>query len=932
MYHTILYYFRCEGKSQCKIPVDSTIFGDPCPGTNKYVEVHYYCKAQKQSSNTGHSGTTNKPLPPWLLALDATPSSASTTTTERTTESVTSPGSQLLSVTSSVPDLAGEERTVPNPLHKKHKETKLENKGTQTTEKHMIGDTTSDISGLIVEEHIVQENPYDIYDDDEDKPEDDSETDDFPEQIHILEEMVDHCPPRTERNLFWNWTRAGADAIQICPQGSSGFARWRCGEDGEWEPKSSPNLGDCQSLWLNRMEDRLGRQGDSKDPQSISQIALELSGATETRPLYGGDFLIAAKIAQSLAHRTRQELYVMQSQEDKESAVAFLLQAIMKATSNLLDVNRNIVWRDLDYKQRSLAATSLMLALEDNAVLLAETVNNEKRLTEVTNNIISSVRIMRARGVTNQVFPEAEVMISEAGNSQVMIPKQALLSNSVNGAIRLVFLYYKNLESILSYDEKHFVNSKVVGIVLSKGRFLDLQGDSAVKFTLKHLDTSSDVANPSCGVWSYSERRWKIDDTCTVLDTNTTHTTCSCKKLANYAILSERSSMVGASGTSKTITQENAESTNFTALVACAVALMACLVLAAISFIVMKRCSCKSRFINSFLSGKNSMCTKAAGGIPACFHCKKSESQNSCSSTGGLYPALTSSPTSTTVSSGSPPNSSNYLVQILEQQQNTLQNIKNQKQPQTNTMGYNLPQKAMPQTMVNTTLHPNSLRAGSVYQVTAPRKVFQRQNLDGTTLHTIGSGGAFRPVSPSYNHHIYMEIDPVYAHAATNQSENEAMAAHNAKFAEPMHCYTHSDIQLSDISDDDLRLRGTGCFASASSGGSSANSRNQYAEERPLIRSGTMENSIMRQNILNQEDVDYYTKQCMTNQRNFMRLGMPLQVATLSAVAARGNNIPNSRFVGQPQPQSMFNDATIPVSVSTQGGEQYVSLQIDQQN
>ena len=82
------------------------------------------------------------------------------------------------------------------------------------------------------------------------------------------------------------------------------------------------------------MEDRLGRQSDKKDTQSISQIALELSGSTETRPLYGGDFLIAAKISQTLAHRTRQELYVMQSQDDKETTVAVLLQSVMKATSN----------------------------------------------------------------------------------------------------------------------------------------------------------------------------------------------------------------------------------------------------------------------------------------------------------------------------------------------------------------------------------------------------------------------------------------------------------------------------------------------------------------------------------------------------------------------------------------------------------------------
>ena len=34
---------RCQGGSECQVPVDSTIFGDPCPGTFKYIEVHYSC-------------------------------------------------------------------------------------------------------------------------------------------------------------------------------------------------------------------------------------------------------------------------------------------------------------------------------------------------------------------------------------------------------------------------------------------------------------------------------------------------------------------------------------------------------------------------------------------------------------------------------------------------------------------------------------------------------------------------------------------------------------------------------------------------------------------------------------------------------------------------------------------------------------------------
>ena len=58
------FFFRCDGESFCDIEVNSGVFGDPCPNTHKYVEVHYAC-----SSNFGRleGGTTTKKLPPWFL-------------------------------------------------------------------------------------------------------------------------------------------------------------------------------------------------------------------------------------------------------------------------------------------------------------------------------------------------------------------------------------------------------------------------------------------------------------------------------------------------------------------------------------------------------------------------------------------------------------------------------------------------------------------------------------------------------------------------------------------------------------------------------------------------------------------------------------------------------------------------------------------------
>merc|ERR1712038_1510080 len=74
----------------------------------------------------------------------------------------------------------------------------------------------------------------------------------------------------------------------------------------------------------------------------------------------------------------------------------------------------------------------------------------------------------------------------------------------------------------------------------------------------------------------------------------------------------------------------------------------------------------------------------------------------------------------------------------------------------------------------------------------------------------------------------------------------------------------HSDIQLSDISDDDLRRFSDG--------------RARYAEERPLIRNTTANNH-------NHVNAENFTRQFMTTQRSQLQNGVtlrPVQVSTLN--------------------------------------------------
>merc|ERR1712045_558233 len=78
----------CGGQAACVIDVTAAVFGDACPGSYKYLEVHYMCKkrAAKSIVNAGS-------LPPWLLKMTATTAkpAAVLTPSKTTTETPQNP-------------------------------------------------------------------------------------------------------------------------------------------------------------------------------------------------------------------------------------------------------------------------------------------------------------------------------------------------------------------------------------------------------------------------------------------------------------------------------------------------------------------------------------------------------------------------------------------------------------------------------------------------------------------------------------------------------------------------------------------------------------------------------------------------------------------------------------------------------------------------
>ena len=68
-YNSILLFFRCDGETNCVVAVDSTSFHDACPGTHKYLEIHYACQSRSQEAIPSEPKGPRRPkpaLPPWI--------------------------------------------------------------------------------------------------------------------------------------------------------------------------------------------------------------------------------------------------------------------------------------------------------------------------------------------------------------------------------------------------------------------------------------------------------------------------------------------------------------------------------------------------------------------------------------------------------------------------------------------------------------------------------------------------------------------------------------------------------------------------------------------------------------------------------------------------------------------------------------------------
>ncbi|KAG5891715.1 hypothetical protein JTB14_016098 [Gonioctena quinquepunctata] len=536
---------RCTHNQNCSIPASTSMFGDPCAGTHKYLEAHYQCVPATTTT------TTSRPSPPWLITSQPPmwstikpPSARPPHLVPPPKPSAAPPPPPAQGPTSSTPRLSSTTHhfsVTPPPL------PPVQEQEERIFEEEGIDNIPEEITTLPYTTVLPKEiDGAKLSSDGVSYTSVPSMLPSWANGSKNVKSVPYFCSPTTVRSLFWDWTKVNTTVIQPCPGGTTGFAKWHCQalfdlRNPVWFPKN-PDLSECRSVWLTSLEQRIIA---GRDP--LVSLTNELASVTSSKTLYGGDMMLTTKIIQKINEKMNKLLRTFADEGQREQFIVEMLANVAKTGSNLLDIFQHPSWLDLSYKEQMSVATYLLIGLEENAFLLADTVNSEKTVDKLFKNIMLSVRVLDLKSVDSEEFPSGNHVIGwYASNDTIELPQGALMENSDGSYVRLVFVAFDRLEEILKWqpdssemtNQKNMtkiVNSKVISASLGKGRHIQLK--EPVHLTLKHLKTEN-VSNPTCVFWDYTTNAWS-EEGCYVdiALSNLTHTTCFCDHLTNFAIL-----------------------------------------------------------------------------------------------------------------------------------------------------------------------------------------------------------------------------------------------------------------------------------------------------------------------------------------------------------------------------------------------------------
>ena len=342
------------------------------------------------------------------------------------------------------------------------------------------------------------------------------------------------CPPRNIRALSWSWSRPGSTASLACPPGTTGSATWTCSSSssGSGTPQwatPSPDLSDCQSLWMAKIIRELRKS------ELILGLASELMQYVSANPLYGGDIKSAVNAMTIITEKMQYQLEKVPTVEQREAMVMELAQATVKTASSLLSPENLPAWQDLPNSQRARFVSHLVSTLERAGSLLPNSLSPDREASVSSTNVLLTVRRISFRNIHRTHLPSVASLATPAWrdySDSIEVPALVLMENMQSEGAMLVFLSLKHMEELAGAPGGQLVTSQVVHLSLGGGQVVR----EPLAVTLEHLSKGGEAR---CVLWQPETQNWN-SDFCSTLESNLTHTTCHCSRLGTFALLQDQ--------------------------------------------------------------------------------------------------------------------------------------------------------------------------------------------------------------------------------------------------------------------------------------------------------------------------------------------------------------------------------------------------------
>ncbi|CAM5169562.1 unnamed protein product [Eretmochelys imbricata] len=195
-------------------------------------------------------------------------------------------------------------------------------------------------------------------------------------------------------------------------------------------------------------------------------------------------------------------------------------------------------------KREVASAVTFLLQSVELAALTVALRSPEKKTQNVTTEFMAiKTLLVQAAGRCDEVF-------RLRGQEETMdIHCNAVARAATEDPWAVAFISYSTLDSIINTtlldegdliaDEKlrnFHLNSRVVSGAIGDGRPMNLS--KPVNFTLRHRQAKKEEEEARCVHWKFIAEKgtWAVDG-CKSLQTNSTHTICSCDHLSSFALL-----------------------------------------------------------------------------------------------------------------------------------------------------------------------------------------------------------------------------------------------------------------------------------------------------------------------------------------------------------------------------------------------------------